>query len=61
MTQATGNKLISGLLVEIDGKHYKIPFTMKNTLIMFFSYWISAIGKKFHLLYLVELISFVEN
>ena len=61
ITHETGIKLMSGEFVEIDGMYCKIPFTIKNRLIMLFSCWNNDNGKKFHLLYFVELILFVAK
>ena len=55
ITYETGMILISGLLVLMEGMYYSIPFTMKNILIALFNCMNNVIGKKFHLLYFLEL------
>lgn len=55
ITQIVGTKEAIGLFVETWGMHYKPPLNRKNELITFFNYSIILKGKKFQIVYLVEL------
>jgi hypothetical protein len=56
-----GTKLAKGLFVDIEGMHWRIPFTMKNIFITFVNCKYIVMGKNVNILYLVELIWLVQK